>query len=103
MTVTVVLPAALGGIVSGALLAVARAAGETAPLLFTVLTVTAANPNVFSGPNTALSTQIFANASSPYVGAEARAWGAALTLIAIAFILMIAARVITARFTRYSR
>jgi phosphate transport system permease protein len=103
VTMTVVLPAAVGGIVSGALLAIARAAGETAPLLFTILTVTAANTNVFSGANTALSTQIFTNASQPFVGAQARAWGAALTLIAIAFILMIAARFITARFTRYSR
>jgi phosphate transport system permease protein len=103
VTLTVVLPAAIGGIVSGALLAVARAAGETAPLLFTILTVTAANPNVFSGANTALATQIFANASQPYVGAQSRAWGAALTLIAIAFILMIAARTVTARFTRYAR
>jgi phosphate transport system permease protein len=103
VTLTVVLPAAVGGIVSGALLAVARAAGETAPLLFTILTVTATNSNVFSGANTALSTQIFANAESPYVGAQARAWGAALTLVAIAFILMVVARVVTARFTRYSR
>jgi phosphate transport system permease protein len=103
VTVTVVLPAALGGIVSGALLAIARAAGETAPLLFTIFTVEATNTNLFSGPNTALSVQIFANAQSPYVGAQARAWGAALTLIAIAFILMIVARVVTARFTRYSR
>ena len=103
VVVTVVLPAAIGGIVSGALLAVARAAGETAPLLFTILTVTAANPNVFSGANTALATQIFANASQPYTGAQARAWGAALTLIAIAFILMIVARIVTARFTRHSR
>jgi phosphate transport system permease protein len=103
VTVTVVLPAAIGGIVSGALLAVARAAGETAPLLFTILTVTAANPDLFSGPNTGLPAQIFGNAVSPYVGAQDRAWGAALTLIAIAFILMIAARIITARFTRYAR
>jgi len=103
VTVTVVLPAALGGIVSGALLAVARAAGETAPLLFTILTVTAPNPNVFSGPNTALPLQIFSNASQPYTGAQARGWGAALTLIAITFILMIAARIVTARFGRYSR
>jgi phosphate transport system permease protein len=103
MTLTVVLPAALGGIVSGALLAVARAAGETAPLLFTILTVTAANPNLFSGPNTSLPSQIFVNASAPYVGAQARGWGAALTLIAIAFILMIAARLVTARFARYAR
>ena len=103
VTTTVVLPAALGGIVSGALLAVARAAGETAPLLFTILTVTTANPNIFSGANTAIPTQIFSNAASPYVGAQGRAWGAALTLIVIAFILMIAARIVTARFTRYSR
>jgi phosphate transport system permease protein len=103
VTLTVVLPAAVGGIVSGALLAVARAAGETAPLLFTILTVEATNSNLFSGANTALSTQIFVNAQSPYVGAEARAWGAALTLIVISFLLMLIARLITARFTRYTR
>jgi phosphate transport system permease protein len=103
VTITVVLPAAVGGIVSGALLAVARAAGETAPLLFCILTVEATNTNLFSGPNTALSAQIFSNATSPYVGAQARAWGAALTLIAITFILMLGARILTARFTRYSR
>jgi len=103
VTLTVVLPAAIGGIVSGALLAVARAAGETAPLLFTILTVTTVNRNVFSGPNTSLPSQIFVNASSPYVGAQARGWGAALTLIAIAFILMVVARLITARFARYAQ
>ncbi|MGI8447579.1 MAG: phosphate ABC transporter permease PstA [Streptosporangiaceae bacterium] len=103
VTVTVVLPTAIGGIVSGALLAVARGAGETAPLLFTILTVTTVNRNVFSGSNTSLPSQIFANASSPYVGAQARGWGAALTLIAIAFILMVVARFITARFTRHLR
>jgi phosphate transport system permease protein len=103
VTITVVLPAALGGIVSGSLLAVARGAGETAPLLFTILTVFEANRNVFHGANTALATQIFSNATQPYPGAEARAWGAALTLIAIAFILMVAARIVTARFTRQVR
>ena len=103
VTVTVVLPTAIGGIVSGALLAVARAAGETATLLFTILTVTTVNRNVFSGANTSLPSQIFANASSPYVGAQARGWGAALTLIAIAFILMIIARLVTARFSRNLR
>jgi phosphate transport system permease protein len=104
VTVTVVLPAALGGIVSGSLLAVARAAGETAPLIFTILGgVSLVNANVFSGPNTALPLQIFSNASQPYTGAQARGWGAALTLIAIAFILMIAARIVTARFNRYAR
>ena len=103
VTLTVVLPSAIGGIVSGALLAIARAAGETAPLLFTILTVTAVNWNVFSGANTSLPSLIFANADSPYVGAQSRGWGAALTLIAIAFILMIVARFITARFARYQR
>jgi phosphate transport system permease protein len=103
VTLTVVLPAGLGGIVSGVLLAVARAAGETAPLLFTVLTVFTPNANVFSGPNTALPLQIFSNATQPYPGAQARGWGAALTLVAIAFIVMIAARIVTARFSRYTR
>jgi phosphate transport system permease protein len=101
VTLTVVLPAAIGGIVSGALLAVARAAGETAPLLFTILTVTSPNPNVFSGANTSLPSQIFVNASSPYVGAQARGWGAAFTLVVICFVLMIVARLVTARFARY--
>jgi len=103
VTVTVVLPAAVGGIVSGALLAIARAAGETAPLLFCILTVEATNTNLFSGATTALPSQIFSNALSPYVGAEERAWGAALTLIVIAFILLFVARIVTARFTRYAR
>lgn len=102
VTMTVVLPAALGGIVSGSLLAVARAAGETAPLLFTIGIVTSVNRNVFSGATTSLPSQIFLNASQPYTGAVARGWGAALTLVAIAFIFMIAARLVTARFARYS-
>jgi len=103
VTLTIVLPAALSGIVSGALLAVARAAGETAPVLFTMLTVEQTNSNLFSGPNTTLPFQIFMNAQSAYVGANARAWGAALTLVAITFILMIAARIITSLFTRNTR
>jgi phosphate transport system permease protein len=101
--VTVVLPTAIGGIVSGSLLAVARAAGETAPLLFCIGAATSANANVFSGANTALPSQIFANANQPYPGAQDRGWGAALTLIAICFILMIVARLVTARFARNSR
>ena len=103
VTVTVVLPAAIGGIVSGALLAVARAAGETAPLLFCIGAALSTNRNVFSGATTALPSQIFSNASQPYTGAQDRGWGAALTLIAICFILMIVARFVTARFARYSR
>jgi phosphate transport system permease protein len=103
VTVTVVLPAAIGGIVSGALLAVARAAGETAPLLFTIGAAHLVNTNVFSGANTSLPSQIFGNASSPYTGAQARGWGAALTLVVIAFVAMILARLVTARFARYQR
>lgn len=96
--VTVVLPAAIPGITSGALLAVARAAGETAPLLFTVGAGRKANWHVFNGVNTALSTQIFRNATQPFPGAVARAWGAALTLIVLVVALTILARVITKRF-----
>jgi phosphate transport system permease protein len=103
VTVTVVLPAAIGGIVSGALLAVARAAGETAPLLFCIGAAASVNTNVFSGANTALPSQIFANANQPYTGAQDRGWGAALTLIAICFILMIVARLVTARFAKFTR
>ena len=40
--------------------------------------MTTVNKNVFSGPNTSLPSQIFANANSPFVGAQARGWGAAL-------------------------
>ena len=97
---TVVLPAALPGITSGCLLAVARAAGETAPLLFTIGTIQArANWNVFSGTNTTLSAQIFQNAQQPFAGAQARAWGAALTLIAMVLILTVAARIVASRFS----
>ena len=93
----VVLPAALPGLTSGCLLAVARAAGETAPLLFTIGTINGFNDNLFHGPNTTLSVQIFANAQQPYPGAQARAWGAALTLIALVLILMVVARIVSAR------
>ena len=96
--ITVVLPAAIPGITSGALLAVARAAGETAPLLFTVGASRAKNLNIFSGANTALSTQIFRNATQPFPGAQARAWGAALTLIVLVVAVTILARIVTKRF-----
>lgn len=97
---TVVLPAALPGIVSGALLAVARAAGETAPLMFAVGAATEFNPNLFKEANTALSIQIFANANSSFVAAQDRAWGAALTLVLLTFMLTLIARLFTARIAR---
>jgi phosphate transport system permease protein len=95
---TVVLPAALPGIVSGCLLAVARAAGETAPLLFTIGAATAYNPHLFENANTSLSIQIFGNATSSFVAAQDRAWGAALTLVILTFLLTLVARIVAARF-----
>jgi phosphate transport system permease protein len=95
---TVVLPAALPGIVSGCLLAIARAAGETAPLLFTIGAATAYNPHLFENANTALSVQIFGNATSSFAAAQERAWGAALTLVVLTFLLTMIARVVAARF-----
>jgi phosphate transport system permease protein len=97
-TVTVVLPAAISGITSGSLLAIARAAGETAPIIFVVGAVNATNWNLFDGENTALPAQIFSNASQPFQVAQDRAWGAALTLIAIVLIFTIIARFIANRF-----
>jgi phosphate transport system permease protein len=94
---TVVLPAALPGIVSGCLLAVARAAGETAPLLFAVGAAKAFNWSLFDGANTALSMQIFGNAMD-VPAAQGRAWGAALTLVLLTFLLTLTARMFTGRF-----
>lgn len=90
---TVVLPAALPGIISGALLAVARAAGETAPVLFVIGTVQKTNASL-GGQNTTLAAQIFKNAASPFVGSQQRAWGAALTLILIVFLFTVLARLV---------
>lgn len=96
---TVVLPAALPGIVSGVMLAVARAAGETAPLLFTIGAARNLNLSLFDGPMTALSVQIFSNASTSFPSAQDRAWGAALTLVGIVFVCTVAARVVSSRFS----
>jgi phosphate transport system permease protein len=95
-TRSVVLPAALPGIVSGAMLAVARAAGETAPLVFTIGVAYRTSWSLL-GPNTALSAQIFRNASQPFAGAAERAWGAALTLVLLVFLLTLVARALASR------
>jgi phosphate transport system permease protein len=100
---TVILPHAAPGIVSGVLLAVARAAGETAPLLFVIgPLVTSTNTNLLSGPNVALSAEIFKNANSPFAGAVDRAWGAALTLILLVFVFTTLSRVVTTLYARRS-
>jgi phosphate transport system permease protein len=98
----IVLPAAAPGIVSGALLAIARAAGETAPLIFVLSPVYRTNRSLFHGGNTSLSVQIFQNASSPYAASQQRAWTAALTLIGIVFIFTVLARIFTAYYARRS-
>lgn len=95
-TTRVVLPAAMPGITSGAMLAIARAAGETAPILFTVGVVSATNLSLF-GQNTTLSAQIFSNATQP--GGEAIAWGAALTLIVVVMAFTLAARFVSSKFS----
>ena len=100
---TIVLPAGAAGILSGCLLAVARAAGETAPLLFTIGIVSRSNSNLFRGQNTTLSAQIFTNAQVILPGPNQRAWGAALTLILLVLVLTILARLVSSRLTVTAR
>jgi phosphate transport system permease protein len=95
--VTVVLPAAISGIASGALLAIARAAGETAPILLVVGLTQRINWSL-SGSNTALPVQIYRNATEPFEAATNRAWGAALTLVTIVLVTTLIGRVIANRF-----
>ena len=77
-----------------------RAAGETAPLLFTIGTASKLNTHLFSGTNTALPREIWTNAQQPFAAAQDRAWGAALTLITLVFLFTVIARVVTARFSK---
>ncbi|GGJ91262.1 phosphate transport system permease protein PstA [Pilimelia anulata] len=96
-TLTVVIPAAISGITSGAMLAIARAAGETAPLIFTIGLTYRSNWSL-GGENVALPALIFKNASEPFPAANGRAWGAAITLVAIVLAATVIARLISARF-----
>ena len=99
-TLRVVLPKAAPGVISGCLLAIARAAGETAPLIFTIGAAKSTNWSVFKGTNTSLSMQIYGNAKESFATAQERAWGAALTLIALAFLFTVCARLLSARLAR---
>ena len=90
----VVVPTAFGGIITGILLAVARVAGETAPLILTILGSNFLNTKVFQGPMAALPLQIYNFARSPYEGVIAAAWGASLVLVLMIVILSLAARLI---------
>jgi phosphate transport system permease protein len=96
-TLTVVLPGAMAGIVSGSMLAIARAAGETAPLVATIGIAFERNASL-SGQNITLSMLIFRNATQPFPPAVDRAGGAALTLVAIVFVFTVVARLVAKRF-----
>ena len=96
---TVVLPAALPGIVTGAVLALARVAGETAPLLFTAF-----NNRFFTTtltqPISSLTVQVFTYALSPYEDWQRQAWAGALVLVLIVLACSLAARFATRRLER---
>jgi len=87
----VVLPTALPGLVTGSLLAVARAAGETAPLLFTAFGAQVLTANLGS-PMNSLPYQIFQDVTSPRAAVVTRAWGAALTLVSLILVVNLIAR-----------
>ncbi len=99
---SVVVPAALPGILTGVLLAVARVAGETAPLLFTAL-----NNSFFSTkptqPISTLTVQVYTYALSPYEDLHRQAWAGALVLVTIVLSCSLLARVATARLERMQR
>ena len=99
---TVVLPAALPGIMTGVLLALARISGETAPLLFTAL-----NNQYFSTdlrqPISTLTVQVYTYANSPYEDWHRQAWAGALVLVTIVLTCSLLARAATARMSRLHR
>jgi phosphate transport system permease protein len=96
---TVILPAALPGIITGVLLALARIAGETAPLLFTAF-----NNRFFSTdlrqPIASMTVQIFTYAISPYEDWHRQAWAGALVLVTFVLVCSLVTRVATARVQR---
>lgn len=95
---TVILPAAVGGIVTGAILAIARAAGETAPLLITnsIYDPSSTSFDLFHGM-ASIPMLIYTSYDLPLTQAVARAWGAALVLMMFILLANIIARVFLAR------
>jgi phosphate transport system permease protein len=98
--VSIVYPAASGGLITGIMLALARAAGETAPLLFTAFgnSFWSRDPNQ---PTSALSLQIYQYAISPYEDWHQKAWGAALVLVTLVLFLSAIARLATRKKVSY--
>jgi phosphate transport system permease protein len=96
-TVSIILPTAIGGILTGVVIAVARVAGETAPLLFT----SSIAANQISGDVThalpTLPVTIFVFSESPDPGEQAAGWAAALVLIAFALVMNVLAKVFARR------
>jgi phosphate transport system permease protein len=97
---TVVLPAAMGGIVTGAILAVARAAGETAPLLLadSLFNPTSTQLVIFGHGVPNIPVLIYTASNLGIPEAQARAWGAAFVLLGLILIANIAARLALARY-----
>jgi phosphate transport system permease protein len=94
-TLTVTVPTAKRGIVTGILLAIARVAGETAPLLLTVLGSRFFFSSFFE-PTAALPLTIFNSSQSPFVSIDwPKAWGASLILILLVLLLNIVVRLLT--------
>jgi phosphate transport system permease protein len=93
---SIVLPTALPGMVTGVLLAIARAAGETAPLLFTAAATLKTNFNLGQFMNS-LPVQIYSDVTSPTTAVVNRAWGAALALVVMILLLNLIARLISRR------
>ena len=95
----VVLPAALPGLLTGVLLAVARGAGETAPLLFTAI----GNPFMTASPLKPMSVVplvIYQNGIQAYPDVVKIAWGSALFLVVVVFVLSVGSRLMAARMRR---
>jgi phosphate transport system permease protein len=99
---SVVLRGALPGLVTGNLLAVARAVGETAPLLFTVLGASLLVTNPLQ-PMGALSLTIYSDGTQAYPAAQQIAWGTAFVLLVLVLVLSVVARVASARLNRQAR
>jgi phosphate transport system permease protein len=96
VTMRVVLPTALPGLVTGSLLAVARAAGETAPLLFTATIVNETTFNLGERMNS-LPVQIYTDVGSPNDALVQRAWGSALALVTLILLTTLVARLASRR------
>jgi len=95
----IVLSTGRGGLITGVLLAIARAAGETAPLLLTALGSTLAFTSLFQ-PAAALPLLIYTYGISPFLDWQAKAWTAALVLLIVVLALNLTVKALTrGRFT----